>query len=167
MPTLLTIGYGNTKPEDFKGHLMMLDINWVVDIRGGENARIAPYRPGLKIKKFLEPSFNYLWLKELGNPFRPPKGANLKTRHEYILRYKSWLYGEGKQAFYDLKKRLLFCTQSKIILMCCESKAIIDGMYNCHRAVLAEELGKGLNKTLAHIPQNYGQWLIYNYYEGA
>ncbi len=152
MPVLPTIGYGNMTPEDFKSKLLIANVDWIIDVRAEEKARISTYRPGLPLGGFLQPKFGYMWFRQLGNPFIPKKGASLEERHKEILKYRDWLLcGDGQEAFLDFQKRLLFITKSKVCLLCCEGKPIIDGLYNCHRAVLAEELCKILNRQISDL----------------
>lgn len=167
MPVLLTIGYGNTKPVDFKEKILTATVaKWVVDVRGKDGARISTYRPGKNMEQFLKPEIGYVWLKELGNPFIPKKGALLVERHKTILQYRDWLLtGDGLGAFCRLQDRLLFLTSPNVLLLCCEGKAVIDGYYNCHRAILAEELCEQLNRQTADLnnPQWYSpRWKVYH-----
>lgn len=70
-----TIGYGNRLPKVFFGMIQENDIATVIDVREKPSGWSPFYRFTKKpdsgiVGKLAEASIDYVWIKELGNPFR-------------------------------------------------------------------------------------------------
>jgi len=76
--TLMTIGYGGKKPEDFFSELEEMSPDYIVDIRENPTRAYLGCYTKAHFEKRLE---HYIWIKELGNRTRtlPPKLINEET----------------------------------------------------------------------------------------
>lgn len=129
---IYTIGYGGRKPSEFIDLLKKADIKTVVDVRlSPERAFMGIYAKGKDPSKGIQgllerEGVQYIWIPELGNPFKDDKG--------WMPKYKLHLEQKGASLcsrLYEIK--VPFC------LLCCEKYASA-----CHRKVISDYLaGKG------------------------
>jgi uncharacterized protein (DUF488 family) len=122
-----TIGYGNRTPETFLDILQEAAVRTVIDIRDKPSGRIYSYTKTGSDNKGIQGLLStrgiaYLWLKELGNPFRNEK--------EWRPKYTALLATVWENAY----PRLLRVKEPACIMCGC-----LRGE-NCHRQDVANLL---------------------------
>lgn len=129
---IFTIGYGGRKRDEFIDLLKKNDVRIVVDVRlNPERAFMGIYAKGKDPHKGIQgllehTGIQYIWVSELGNPFKDDK--NWKPKYQLYLKEKGKLLCSK---LYELDTS--FC------LLCCEKYAS-----GCHRKVIADYLaGQG------------------------
>lgn len=143
---LYTIGYGGREDpvNDFLTILKRHRIRVLADIRA-EPIRLRPFRKGgwptfsyappkPGIREFLqEHGISYLWLQELGNPYR--------KQDRFMIKFAALMEQRGS----ELTERLRAIDQTVCILCACKDYR------NCHRKIVADYLKANYRYQIAHL----------------
>ena len=132
---LYTCGYGGRKPEDFIALLKDNGIQCVIDVRRWRSgAFIQKYRPGNDMRDFLrEQNITYshdYWLS---------------NEYDLLVDYRRWIktvegFNTLKLTARDMCDNVVYC------ILCAEKAVFKEGLVNCHRVYVAEELVKLLGE---------------------
>ena len=128
---LYTIGYGNSKPEDFMARLKKAGVTVVLDVRrDGASSWCNSYHQGHQMRLLLYPDIKYLASSSLGNKY------DTLDAYKKWINTGGWVEIESREGIFDDYAGETIC------LLCAERDAHKDGEVNCHRVYVADALVK-------------------------